>query len=338
MRVVTVSYTPLDAGGGVPRFNRDIHSTFPGAVHYSWWDVAEALKVDPNSQQLPEWEKAGVLNQWLTKTGRVTASDVVIADGFWADGLQHLPFCISHQHGNWSHTTFEDVQKGIPPEFPVHAQMQLNFRKRYLACGRKLTTVSTFIADQMWLQWGFPSKVISNGIDCEEFRPAGNRVDRRRPIVIHFTTTVNKGFDHIEAAKSNVDADVWLLDEAEQRLGIAKYEALAQADLVVHPSAHEGNSFAVLETLACGVPIVAYNVGLLHLAYEEGRYADFGLIMDRAVRSPDFTALMVSEQLPYHSQWKMRCRTNARKYAMRHDVDTFRKNWQEYVNDIVSDR
>src|SRR5579863_7172442 len=133
-RVVLVSFTPIDAPGGVPRFNRDLMSAFPfgSAVHYSWWDVCRETGHQPFSQAAPEWEKARVLNSWLLKTGRVTVTDIVIADSFWASGLEHLPMCVSHQHGNWSHTTLDDVTAGVAPEFPAHAEQQRLFRERYL--------------------------------------------------------------------------------------------------------------------------------------------------------------------------------------------------------------
>lgn len=332
MKVITVSYTPLDAPGGVPRFNRDIHSSFPGSVHYSWWDVAAAMGVDPNSQNLPEWEKARVLSSWLLKTGKVTESDVVIADSFWADGLHHLPYCISHQHGNWSHTTFADVLNGVQPEFPMHAAAQLDFRRRYVKAGRKLTAVSAFIAHQMHMQWGFEATVINNGIDLHLFHSAILKNPRQRPLFIHFVTNQNKGFEHIEAVKKAFDADVLLLDAAAQYLQLPKYEALAQADLVIHPSAHEGNSYAVLETLACEVPIVAYNVGLLYEVDLNDRCELVGAIGDRLLRSPDFTVNLVREALENLNSY------DPRYIAQEHDVVRFRTEWQEYVNDLVQSR
>lgn len=338
--MITVSYTPLDASGGVPRFNRDIHSAFPGSVHYSWWDVAQAMGIDPNSQHLPEWEKAKVLNQWLLRTGRVSERDVVIADSFWADGLHHLPYCISHQHGNWSHTTHDDVLKGIAPEFPIHAAVQQDFRTRYLREGRKLTTVSAFIADQMWLQWGFPSKVINNGIDTNKFYPAlsGEKHVRLRPLVIHFTTTANKGFEHIDILKKNLEADIWLLDEAAQNIGIDKYRVLASANLVVHPSAHEGNSYAVLETLASGVPIFGYDVGLL---FELKHRGVIDTVSSRKFRSPQHTLEMVDYFLKNYTKTPEDTffyGSKNRKIALEYSLERFKKEWQDYVSALVQGR
>src|SRR6185369_14049697 len=139
---------------------------------------------DPGSLNAFEWEKAALLNSWLLRTGKVTEKDVVIADSFWAEGLSHLPYCVSHQHGNWSHTTFDDVLKGIQPEFPMHAAVQLHFRRRHVKAGRQLTAVSDFISTQMHMQWELESKVINNGIDLKKFHPAAEKRPRKRPIII----------------------------------------------------------------------------------------------------------------------------------------------------------
>ena len=329
MSVVTVSYTPLDAPGGVPRFNRDIHRAFPGSKHYSWWDICQAQGWDPNSQNVSEWDKAQVLNAWLKWTKKVTRETVVIADSFWAGGLEDMPLCISHQHGNWGHITYQDRQLGAKPEFPDHERAQTNFRHRYIKAGRKMTAVSDFIATQMWLQWGINSKVINNGIDLTMYTPATKRIDRKRPIVVHFVTNNNKGFDHINAVNQMVDADVWLLDEAAERLMMPKYQALAQADLVVHPSAHEGNSYAVLETLACDVPIVAYDVGLLYAARLE--CAPVGDIMQRVDRSVTNTVEAVKKALKYG--WS--CTPDPRRWVSKFSIDSFSKSWQEHVNGLL---
>lgn len=336
MNVVTISYTPLDASGGVPRFNRDINRTFAGHMdftcqHYSWWDICQAQMWDPNSQDALEWDKAQVLNSWLRWTKKVTRETVIIADSFWAGGLEDLPFCISHQHGNWSHTTYDDVKAGIEPEFPVHAKMQENFRRKYVKAGRKLTTVSDFISYQMSMQWGFESQVINNGIDLKSFAPRPKRTNGR-PLIIHFVTNSNKGYDHIAAVKKRVDADVMLLDEAAAQFMQPKYEVLARADLVVHPSAHEGNSYAVLETLACGVPIVTYDVGLMHQARKH--HAEIGYIIPRIDRSPDETADTVIRAL----EDKDRKNLDPRGWVSQFSIEKFQESWRSYVDDLIQGR
>jgi glycosyltransferase involved in cell wall biosynthesis len=324
--IVLISYTAINAPGGVPRWNRDFMSWFPGTRHYSWWDTAKALGIPPEIQSIPEWEKAKLTSKYLLSYKLIKEDDIVIGDNWWVDGLEHRERTISVAHGNWSHTTLEDVHRGIPPEFPVHAEQQLAFRKRYFAAGRKLVAVSDFIAHEMARQWGFHAYVINNGIDLEKFKPAEVKIPRKRPIIIHFTTTANKGLDHIEAVKREVGADVWLLDEAAEKLGLPKYEALAQADLVVHPSSHEGASMAVLETLACDVPIVSYSVGQLWKGYMDE--APVGELLNRNIRSSATTVEATMHALRMISDgWKCR----PREWVSQFSIQNFHATWREYL-------
>lgn len=282
-------------------------------------------------QPMMEWDKARVLNQWLLQTRRVSQDDLIIADSFWAQGLEHLPMCISHQHGNWSHTTKADVEAGVPPEFPMHAAVQLEFRKRYLNAGRKLTSVSMFISDQMYIQWGFPSDVINNGIDLETYKPVvpmSNWTDSR--LIIHGVTTANKGFDHIQAVKEAFPKDqVLSLDEAAKFLELEKPAALANADVVLHPSAHEGNSYFVLESLACGRPIVSYDVGLMYQAKQMGQQEVVGEVLPRMYRNPQATVEGVRRLLQRVQDKDKTLRP--REFAQRFSVEAFRDNWKVYI-------
>jgi len=329
MNVVLISYTQLGAGGGVPRFNRDLIYALSNGKHYSWFDMLKELR-RPDSG-IPEWDKARALNNWLRATKRITNDDIVITDGFWGLGLEDHPKLVSVAHGNWSHTTKDDVEKGIPPEFPLHAAVQLDFRKRVVDKGGRIVAVSDFIAHQCKIQWGFDFPVINNGIDLKKFTPTTDKKKRKRPVIIHGTTTGNKGFDHIDHLKKNIDADVLLLDDAPGFFGVPKYPAMAQADLIVHPSAHEGNSYFVLESLASGVPIVSYNVGLMYLAKEEGRDGDFGRILDRTGRSKEYTLQGTAGALE-HALLGPTMGEKAREFATRFSVENFRQNWLNYLN------
>src|SRR6185503_12581274 len=100
------------AGGGVPAFNRALHAAFPDREcrHFCWEDFPWSSS--PDLMGLSEWDRASTLNSYLVKSRSITAEDVVVADGFWAKGLEHLPFAISHSHGIWSHLTLEDALEG----------------------------------------------------------------------------------------------------------------------------------------------------------------------------------------------------------------------------------
>lgn len=341
-RIITISYTALDAPGGVPRWNRDLKDAFPDreVIHYCWDDLEGHSGI---RSFFPEWEKAKALNGWLIATKKVTRDDIILVDGFWGIGFVGTDFnVISVAHGNWSHTTKDDVDKGVPPEFPQHHAAQVDYRRRHLKNGGRIVAVSKFIAHQCKIQWDFEMDVINNGIDLARFKPAEKRLPRKRPIIIHGTTNANKGFDHIEAVKT-LDADVWLLDEAAHKLSLPKYEALAQADAFVHPSAHEGNSYMVLETLASGVPIVAYNVGLLYELLERQHYVHnyegmdtsggplAGMIMLRNERSPQET---LSATKSVFAQYSCAPSFDPRRYAWEFRIERFRDEWRKYIEEF----
>ncbi len=331
-RIVTISFTPLDAPGGVPKFNRDLHAAFPGweCVHYSWWDFPWCIEME----HLPEWEKARTLNHYLVQSRKLDRQDVVIADGFWADGLQHMTKAVSHSHGIWSHLTKEDVDANRPPENPFHHAAQVNFRRRWIELRKPITAVSDFIANEMERQWGYRvDRVINNGVDTSKYIPTWKKMERRSLLVIHGVNdkgNLNKGWDHIEAViKKNPNCDVLSLDEAVQHHGGPKEWILSHADVVVHPSGYEGNSMFIAESLACGVPVVGYDVGYLWK-----RRAQLGTVIDRTQRSPEFTAQAVCDLLENKPLMEHAGKLG-REFALEDlSSEVFARNWQEYVETL----
>lgn len=338
--IVLISFTSLNAGGGVPRWNRDFVSGFPGTKHFSWDDVPRAPV-----GALNEWDAAFTLNMWLHLNKKVSREDIIISDGFWGERLSDLGYnVISVAHGIWSHLTKDDVDAGKQPEFPTHNSIQVKHRRDHLARGGKIVAVSDFISDQMKLQWGFNSHVINNAVDLDKFKGSPQKISHGKffdgRIVIHGVTTANKGFDHIEAVKQALPDDkVLLLDEAAEFLKLPKYEALANADLVVQPSAYEGNSYFILETLACDVPIVAYNVGLLYriseIARANGIQACLGGLIDRKYRSSQETAKVTKWILDSVSRDKSVY--NPREVASLFSIQRFHEQWREYLESYERD-
>jgi len=333
--IVLISYTTLDASGGVPRWNRDFVQGFTGTRHYSWDDVQwKGSWQDPN---VSEWDRASCLGAWLHGRRLVNKEDIIITDGFWGEWLSSAGYnVISVAHGIWSHLTKEDVLAGKQPEFPAHHAVQKKHRKDHLTRGGKIVAVSDFIADQMKEQWGFDSTVINNAIDLERFKPPLSRTPLERPLVIHGVTTHNKGFDHIAAFQHAVDgiADVMLLDDAAKKYKMDKYDILGHASLVVQPSAYEGNSYFVLETLACDVPIVAYNVGLLYsiskiCKCDGDECCCIGSIIDRKFRSPEETAKVGKFIL--ESVLRDRTPYEPRKAASHFSIGRFHSEWKSYL-------
>lgn len=344
-RLITVSYTGLNASGGVPKFNRDLHAAFPDreCIHYCWSDYPYSDRADVI--MLPEWDKARILNLYLLRSRKVTHDDTVVADGFWAWGLESIPHAISHSHGIWGHVTWKDTQRGTEPENPFHHAAQVAFRGTWTRLGKRFTAVSEFIAFEMDAQWGFRvNRIINNGVDTEVFRPSTRDTNLNDLLIIHGVNdrgNINKGWDHIEALKEGIPgAHVLSLDEAQTLLGRydepwTKAETLAAADIVVHPSGFEGNSMFVAEALACGVPVVGYDVGYLWVVDRE-----YGpTVMDRDWRSPDLTVQTVKGLLddPDHASKLAGPDGLSRRLALRDlDIKVFRQRWRAYVSDVES--
>lgn len=329
MRLVTVSYTGLDAGGGVPAFNRMLHSACPDMdpVHFCWTDLSGHAE-SPHSS---EWERAAVLNAYLVRSRSINPDDLVVADGFWANGLGRVPGAISVCHGIWSHLTAEDVAAGKSPDMPLHHAAQLAFRRSWMGAGRRTAAVSNFIAEQMRLQWGLVvDTVIGNAVDLDLFRPPATAMDRLRPVVVHGIndrTNLNKGWDHVERLQGSIDADVVSLDELCIATGLPKHQALAHADLLVHPSGFEGHSVLLCEALACGVPVVCYDVGYA----QDLRQAGVGTVMDRRLRSPEATLAGVLACLASdRGTASARCRSLA---ELELGTDTFERRWRAFLAD-----
>lgn len=340
-RLITVSYTSLNASGGVPAFNRALHSAFPDreCKHFCWEDFPWHPEVDAQGET--EWGKARRLNEYLVRSRLIGTDDVVVADGFWAAGLEHLPKAISVAHGIWSHLTLEDVQAGKQPDMPYHHAAQVEFRRRWCGLGKRMTAVSDFIANEMKRQWGFEvDRVINNGVDTELWKPMTNRLPRARPLVLHGVndaSNLNKGGDHVVLLAKELDADVLSFDDGVDRYRFAgkdftRPEALAQADIFVHPSGYEGNSMMVAEALACGVPVIGYDVGYLWSIKD-----CYGSVIDRTKRSPEFT-LAAARDLLSNEPLQTRLRGQGRDLATRDlSIVCFRDSWREYI-DFVEGR
>lgn len=334
-RVVTISFTELNAPGGVPRWNRDLHNVLRGNYelqHFCWKDFVTMKMVNPE-MAVPEWEKARLLNKLLIWEGIVKEEDIIIADGFWLQGFEHFPRTVSVAHGIWSHLTKEEADAGKQPDMIFHHENQVRFRKRYLESGGKIVAVSDFIADQMKLQWGFDSIVINNAVDHSVWKVPPFKTKRDRPIIIHGVndpSNSNKGYDHIQALKdADLGADILSLDEASSRLGLPNQKVLGQADLVVIPSGYEGNSYFCMESLACGVPIVAYSVGYPYRFWKNSAkggtfMGDIGIVLDRNRRDPVLT--LGGVELALNSELM----GDPRKCSV--PMDTFSFMWNDYLD------
>ena len=335
-RLVTISFTGFDAPGGVPKFNRDLRSAVDDwdHVHYCFADTGFP------DLGLPEWESAGRLNHWLLSTRRIDRDDVIVADGFWARGLEHHPRVVSVAHGIWSHLTKEDVDAGKEPEFPFHHAAQVAFRTKWMRLKKPMVAVSEFISEQLEFQWGWDVPFINNGVDTDFFHPCLlDSISRPFRIVhgVNDRSNGNKGGTHIELLERELrpDVEVLSLDELVSAFPhLTKGEALAQADLFVHPSGFEGNSMMVSEALSCGLPIVCYDVGFMR--YPGCGPESVGRIVPRSERSPERTLRAVRDVLSENGFVRQNMGLRARAVAEQYlDISVFRQRWRYFFERML---
>jgi len=341
--IVLISFTGENASGGVPRWIRDFKNGFPEAKSYSWKDTVSRFSTDS------EWDKAEQLNKFLIETGKIKSDDVVIVDGFWGLGLEDYKNVISVCHGIWSHLIKEEADAGKEPDFPLHHEQQVKYRKEHLARGGRLVAVSQFIQHQMNIQWGFNSTVINNAINLEEFKPTNKQHPFRKALIIHGINdkgNENKGWKHIEYCFEHLkDLAIFMsLDEAHTSLkaiygsSLEKYEALAMADAVLIPSAYEGNSYFALECLASDVPVITYDVGLFYEIKQsfEGSQRFIGpkgIVMNRKERSESETLNAVSRFLSFLNENNWDGYISPREIAKEYSIKNFHKQWKDYLKE-----
>jgi glycosyltransferase involved in cell wall biosynthesis len=310
----------------VSRWVNDFFAAFPDReiVHFSIEDLFSRF----GERQMTEWDAAAALGNFLRQKKLVTGDDLFIVDGFWGLGLPPGSNVISVCHGTWARRVKSDLEKGIPSEFPVHMDIQKRYWDSLVNGGGKIVAVSEFAQWDLKETWGLPSDVVNNAIDCNVFKPYP-RIYREKPIVIHGVTSKVKSSDHIEYLIRNMpNVDIWLLDEAAQKLNMPKYEALAQADAVVIPSHYEGSSYFTLEALACNVPTVCYDVGMPWWAFRNGYESSVGKIISYNDFGPRMTYEGVRSVLSQEpSNFK------PVELAKLFSPERFRSEWNAYIGE-----
>ena len=282
--------------------------------HHCWADYPAWRKHD----HLPEPEQARLLSSYLAEVlhierGRAERAvpleyEHIIADGFWACGLPDGAPATVVCHGTWA--GLAAACGGVDPEL-IAAQGEAYRRFPVVA-------VSQAAARQVERYHGARvAEIIANGVDLRVFRAAERR-PQDPPVVLYAGRGYAKGEDVVREVARRFDGAV-IIEYLDAAMGM-EARAYQRGDVFLHPSRHEGDSYAVKEALACGLPVVASAVGAL----EDERSGEIGETV-QGFEAADYCAAL--ERVLANSG-----AYQPRRWAERHaGFEAFAEQWVRYL-------
>ncbi len=315
MRLAIITCCRREDGhpGGVPKWawylKRALQDAGWEVAHYAWRDYPRWRERDDQ----PEQVKAQVLSSYLVGAQHAAPLrdyDDIVADGLWGCGLPDDAPVTVVCHGTWAGLAASCG--GVDADL-IAAQGEAYRRFPVVA-------VSDAAAQEVkHYHNADAAAVIPNGVDLDMFRPA-ERAPEDPPVVLYAGRGYAKGEDIVRQVGAQHAAPLqWIVEYLDAALGM-EARAYQRGDVLLHPSRHEGDSYAVKEAAACGLPVVASAVGAL----QDDRPAEIGEVVE-GYEAGDYCAalrrVLANREAYQPRRWAERC---AR-------FDEFARRWTDYL-------
>jgi glycosyltransferase involved in cell wall biosynthesis len=297
MRVAILSmYDFSEVRGGTELFVRYLQRVFRDSVNITYSKSrSEFLRTDLNRLSLEPLKRGIAISRKFAKMHREEDFDLVLCNDVTGLGLKLLePSVPAIQVFHYTYKGFSAGTMLDKPGFFVSHRF-LPLLERLTANGKRVVTVSHKARRELESLYGMEAQVIENGIDFEEFSPMPKDEARARlglkeggPVGLFVGRADHtKGFDVVQAlartrqdirilcvtSSAPQDKDLMLARNVPNEMMPVYYSA---ADFLIFPSRYESAGYAVIEALACNLPVVANRTGLLEDMPEE----DVGQLVD----------------------------------------------------------
>lgn len=296
--------------GGVEQFGMYLQRAIPDLRLLSWPDYPHWKEYG----EYADYEKAQILSHWLLDERVLDKDSVVLTDGYWGMGLEgRVGRLISVVHGTYYGRFMQHQihQWGeIVGMDHVEAQREHWKNEHVEPVAVSLDTYGELIT------MGIGSvPCIRHGVDAEVYKPIvmpGGRC------WMHAATSNRKGLHLIPQIEQLSGMQIEPMNEFS---GMAENKAarLNAARALIAPTMHEGNSYLLLEALACNIPVLTFKTGL---AWEMDHRC--GLITDDVAPHSIANAMLTWDNWGHHCE--------PREWLLnRSSIESFEKKWREFL-------
>ncbi len=233
----------------------------------------------------------------------------------------------------------------------IHYKTDLRyFTKKSLALASVVTSVSRFTADLVRKELGYGGeiKVIYNGVDENLFCPAKKPSAKKIRVLFSGNLTRRKGADILPLIAKQLAPEIEIVYTKGLRtknslpdlpnlknIGTVPFVQMPQvyrgADILLFPTVREGLPLAVIEAMACGLPVVATDCSSLPELIIDGKggyLCDMGNVNEFAVR---INELVASPNLRHEMGQFNRGRVE-KEFTLKRMVDNYRNMFEQVLS------